>query len=222
MAIANAISALSRSSLPQRRADQLVALLGHRRRRCGQRLLDGARLVVADLAGADGDVVGVAAPGRRLHDRVGEAGVGDRRARLLHPDLLAGRELQQPAAGELHAEVQAAHDDAGDRDARRRRRRRRATRRRAASAKGPLSTSQVRSRARAAEAGRPRRRRTERRAAQSVSTRATTSAETIEATTPMDSVTPNPLTGPEAKKNSSPAASSVVTLESRIADQALR
>ncbi len=62
----------------------------------------------------------------------------------------------------------------------------------------------------------------ERRTAQSVSTRATTSAETIEATTPMDSVTPKPLTGPEAKKNSSPAASSVVTLESRIADHALR
>ena len=46
--------------------------------------------------------------------------------------------------------------------------------------------------------------------------------ETIEATTPIDSVTPKPLTGPEAKKNSSPAASSVVTLESRIADHALR
>ena len=62
----------------------------------------------------------------------------------------------------------------------------------------------------------------ERRTAQSVSTRATTSAETIEATTPIDRVTPNPLTGPDAKKNSSPAASRVVMFESRIADHAFR
>ena len=48
-----------------------------------------------------------------------------------------------------------------------------------------------------------------------------TSAETIEASTPIDSVTPKPRTGPEARKNSSPAASSVVTLESMIADHAL-
>ena len=61
-----------------------------------------------------------------------------------------------------------------------------------------------------------------RRTTTSVSTRATTSAETIDATTPIDSVTPKPLTGPLARKNSSAAASSVVTLESRIADQALR
>jgi hypothetical protein len=47
-----------------------------------------------------------------------------------------------------------------------------------------------------------------------------TSAVNIDATTPMDSVTPNPRTGPEAKKNSSPAASRVVMLESAIADQA--
>ena len=59
-------------------------------------------------------------------------------------------------------------------------------------------------------------------AAQSVRTRATTSAEIIDATTPIESVTPNPLTGPDAKKNRSPAASSVVMLESRIADQAFR
>ena len=49
-----------------------------------------------------------------------------------------------------------------------------------------------------------------------------TSAVNIEASTPMVSVTPNPRTGPEARKNSSPAASSVVTLESAIALQALR
>jgi hypothetical protein len=42
----------------------------------------------------------------------------------------------------------------------------------------------------------------------------------IEATTPMLSVTPNPFTGPAARKNSSPAASSVVMFESMIADQA--
>ncbi len=55
----------------------------------------------------------------------------------------------------------------------------------------------------------------------SVSTRAMTSEETIDASTPIDSVTPNPLTGPEARKNSSPAASKVVMLLSMIADQAL-
>ena len=55
----------------------------------------------------------------------------------------------------------------------------------------------------------------------SVSTRAITSAEIIEAMTPIDSVTPKPLTGPEASTNSSPAASRVVTLESMIAVHAL-
>ena len=57
--------------------------------------------------------------------------------------------------------------------------------------------------------------------ARSQSTRATISAETIEAMTPMDSVTPKPLIGPEPRKNSRPAASRVVTLESMIADHAL-
>ena len=37
----------------------------------------------------------------------------------------------------------------------------------------------------------------------------------------MASVTPKPFTGPDAKKNSSPAASSVVTLESMMALHAL-
>jgi hypothetical protein len=60
----------------------------------------------------------------------------------------------------------------------------------------------------------------ERRTAHSVNTRATTSAEIIEASTPMDRVTPKPRTGPEARKNSRPAASNVVTFESRMALQA--
>ena len=47
------------------------------------------------------------------------------------------------------------------------------------------------------------------------------SEEIIEARTPIDSVTPKPLTGPEARKNSSAAASSVVMLLSMIADHAL-
>ena len=55
----------------------------------------------------------------------------------------------------------------------------------------------------------------------SVSIRAITSAEIIEAMTPIDSVTPKPWTGPVASTNSSPAASSVVTLESMMADHAL-
>ena len=55
----------------------------------------------------------------------------------------------------------------------------------------------------------------------SVSIRAITSAEIIEAMTPIDSVTPKPWTGPEASTNSRPAASSVVTLESMMADHAL-
>ena len=56
-----------------------------------------------------------------------------------------------------------------------------------------------------------------RRRPHSASTRATISADTMEARTPIDSVTPKPLTGPEARKNNSPAASRVVTLESMIA-----
>jgi hypothetical protein len=44
-----------------------------------------------------------------------------------------------------------------------------------------------------------------------------TSADTIDASTPMARVTPNPRTGPDARKNSSPPASRVVTLESMIA-----
>ena len=55
----------------------------------------------------------------------------------------------------------------------------------------------------------------------SVSTRAMTSAEIIDAMTPIESVTPKPLTGPEARMNSSAAASRVVTLESMIALHAL-
>ena len=54
----------------------------------------------------------------------------------------------------------------------------------------------------------------------SASTRVTTSADSIEASTPMLSVTPKPRTGPAARKNSSPAASKVVMLESAIADSA--
>ena len=57
--------------------------------------------------------------------------------------------------------------------------------------------------------------------ARSHRTRATISAETIEAMTPMDSVTPKPLIGPDPRKNSRPAASRVVTLESMIALHAL-
>ena len=57
--------------------------------------------------------------------------------------------------------------------------------------------------------------------ARSHSTRAMISAETIEAMTPIVSVTPKPLIGPEPRKNSRPAASRVVTLESMIALHAL-
>ena len=47
------------------------------------------------------------------------------------------------------------------------------------------------------------------------------SAEIIDAMTPMDSVTPKPLIGPEPRKNNRAAASRVVTLESMIAVHAL-
>ena len=57
--------------------------------------------------------------------------------------------------------------------------------------------------------------------ATSHSTRATIRAETIEAMTPIDKVTPNPLIGPEPRKNKRPAASKVVTFESMIAVHAL-
>jgi len=56
----------------------------------------------------------------------------------------------------------------------------------------------------------------------SASTRVMTRALIREASTPMDSVTPNPRTGPDARKKSSPAASKVVTFESAIALSALR
>ena len=69
--------------------------------------------------------------------------------------------------------------------------------------------------------GRARRSRRGGATAHSASTRVMTSAETIEASTPMASVTPKPCTGPDARKNSSPAASRVVTLESTIALQRL-
>ena len=44
----------------------------------------------------------------------------------------------------------------------------------------------------------------------------------MEASTPIERVTPNPRTGPDARKNSSPAASRVVMLESAITLSALR
>jgi hypothetical protein len=50
-----------------------------------------------------------------------------------------------------------------------------------------------------------------------MTTRVTTRAENIETATPMVSVTPNPRTAPEAKKISSTAAITVVTLESTTA-----
>ena len=57
--------------------------------------------------------------------------------------------------------------------------------------------------------------------ATSESTRAMTSAEIIDAMTPIESVTPKPLIGPEPSRKSSAAASRVVTLESMIALHAL-
>src|SRR5690625_6947455 len=62
----------------------------------------------------------------------------------------------------------------------------------------------------------------ERRTSQSVSTRAISSAEIIDAITPNDSVTPKPLTGPNARKNNNAPASRVVMLESMIALHAIR
>ncbi len=53
-------------------------------------------------------------------------------------------------------------------------------------------------------------------------TRLSTSALNSEAMTPMDSVTPKPLTGPTASQNSSPAASRVVAFESATALNAPR
>lgn len=69
---------------------------------------------------------------------------------------------------------------------------------------------------------RGRRRTPGRLAANSASTRLTTRALNMEASTPMPRVTPKPRTGPEARKNSRAAAISVVMLESAIALKALR
>jgi hypothetical protein len=59
------------------------------------------------------------------------------------------------------------------------------------------------------------------RSASSTRARVITRADTIDASTPMARVTPKPRTGPDARKNSRPPASRVVTLESMIALQAL-
>ena len=120
----SAISALWRSSSPRLGADQLVALLGDRRR---PRRRGPAR----------------SRPPRRWSSRrcaprccrsplscttaPGEAGVGDRLAGLVDRQRLARGVLHQPAAGELHAEVEAAADDAGHGAAPARRRRPRAS-----------------------------------------------------------------------------------------------
>ncbi len=55
----------------------------------------------------------------------------------------------------------------------------------------------------------------------STSTLVTTRAVNSDTTTPTDNVTPKPRTAPEARKNRSPAASRVVTLESAMALNAL-
>ena len=87
---------------------------------------------------------------------------------------------------------------------------------------GPLCSSHERSRPLPVMPDSRGRRSTQlRRTSQVASTRAMTSADTIEATTPIASVTPKPLTDPDARKNSSAAASSVVTFESMIALHAL-
>ena len=54
----------------------------------------------------------------------------------------------------------------------------------------------------------------------SASTRVTTRADSMDASTPMLNVTPKPRTGPAARKKSSPAANRVVMFESAIADSA--
>src|SRR5262249_50637105 len=76
----------------------------------GDGLADPGFLVVGQLRGPDGEVVG---PGR-LHDGPGETGTGDGRPGPFWVHWGAGRVLHQPPAGELHTEVEPAGHDAGE------------------------------------------------------------------------------------------------------------
>lgn len=90
------------------RADQLVADLLRPAADLGDGPGDLHRLLVRQLLGAYGQAV-VAG---RLHDGLRETGVGERVAGPVRVDGPLGGVLDQPAAGELHAEVQPPYDDA--------------------------------------------------------------------------------------------------------------
>src|SRR5262249_56396598 len=79
-------------------ADELVPDLRGLAPQPGDGLADPGFLVVGQLRGPDGEVVG---PGR-LHDGPGETGTGDGRPGLFWVHWGAGRVLHQPPAGELH------------------------------------------------------------------------------------------------------------------------
>ena len=92
----------------QRRADQLVAGDARPRRPgSASAVRISSHLLLGDVGGAHGDVLA-----GLLHDRGREAGLLDGRPGVGHRQLLAGRELHDPAAGELDAEVEAAHQHA--------------------------------------------------------------------------------------------------------------
>ena len=161
---------------------------------------------------------------RRLHDRPGEAGVGHRLA-----GGVDGRPAARPSTRRSRPpvnstpKVEPADDQAGAGQDQRHR----------DAGQPPAGPWRIRSGSRRGEPGPdPPDRRPARsapgapapagaRATSSASTRVMTSAVNSDASTPIARVTPNPRTGPEARKNSRPAASSVVTLESTMALHAL-
>src|SRR5690606_2217508 len=72
-------------------------------------------LRLGDLPDPHRDVV-LTVTGGRLDDGFGEARLGDGRTSLVRADRLGGRVLQLAATGELDAQIEVTHHDAGDRD----------------------------------------------------------------------------------------------------------
>ncbi len=204
----NAMMALLRSSLPRLGPISSSRSFVDGTRHLVESVLDLDGLVVGDLVRTDGDVVLIAGlAARLLHDGAREAGVGDDLAGLVGRDRLGDLEVEDAPAGELDAEVEALGDDAGDGQDERDDGDRDPGAAFAHEERAASVTSHSRRRpvpARPVIAGRFFA--NERRTAQSVRTRAMTRADTIDAIVPMDSVTPKPLTGPLARKNSRPAA----------------
>ena len=169
----------------------------------------------SDLAGADRRCCRPPSAARPRSGKPASARAWRARVQV---DRLATSGTREPPAGELDPEVRAADGDAGDAATIQRRQRQPQPPAAHGVRFGPRVASQPASRPPPSRPSRPGRRRTAAaRVTSSTSTRVTTRAVNIDTRTPTDRVTPNPRTAPEARKNSRPAASRVVTLESAMA-----